>query len=129
MENSGFSFANGSGRTFFVLSKPAGGVVRPPVYSGIVPSLLPALSAPTRVRVVPSLLASSAVTAACNAPACAASTAATINALVSLFMFSTVSERGFECQIDRAAIRDGPVARDDGDRSCRRVLGRLAPVV
>ena len=34
--------------------KPAGGVVRPPSHAGMVPSLLPAFSAPTGVIVVPS---------------------------------------------------------------------------
>ena len=41
----------------------------PPVYSGIVPSLLPAFSAPTGVSVVPSCFASSAETAAQRAGA------------------------------------------------------------
>src|SRR4030095_15780956 len=43
--------------------KPPGALI-PPLYSGIVPSLLPAFSAPTGVSVVPSCLASSAGTAA-----------------------------------------------------------------
>ena len=64
IEESGFSAANGSGRMPSPALYPAGGVVRPPVYSGIVPALLPAFSAPIGVSVVPSFLASSAVTAA-----------------------------------------------------------------
>ena len=43
--------------------KSPGGLM-PPVYSGMVPSLLPAFSAPMGVSVVPSCLASSADTAA-----------------------------------------------------------------
>ncbi|MNV89593.1 hypothetical protein D3C71_1839020 [compost metagenome] len=43
---------------------PAGAVFRPPSKAGIEPSALPACSAPTAVRLVPSLAASSADTAA-----------------------------------------------------------------
>jgi hypothetical protein len=43
---------------------PAGASFRPPVYSGIEPSPLPAFSAPTAVKVVPSCFASSAVSLA-----------------------------------------------------------------
>src|SRR5678816_1064593 len=59
----GFSDANGSGRTPSPGLKPAGAVVRPPLYAGMVPAALPAFSAPTAVSVVPSVLASSAETA------------------------------------------------------------------
>src|SRR6266496_2941339 len=77
----GFSPANGSARKPSPFLQLAGGVVSPPVYSGIVPSLLPAFSAPTAVSVVPSCLASSADTAA-NAPfAHSAATATAINDL------------------------------------------------
>ncbi|MNP82008.1 hypothetical protein D3C76_1805160 [compost metagenome] len=58
MENSGFSLAKGSGRTPLPLSNPAGAVVNPPVYAGMLPSLLPAISAPIGVRVTPNCLAS-----------------------------------------------------------------------
>ena len=49
----GFSDANGLGRMPSPGLNPAGGVVRPPVHAGIVPSLLAAFSAPIGVRVVP----------------------------------------------------------------------------
>src|SRR5262247_4209058 len=58
MTRRGFSSANGSGRMPLRGLKSAGASM-PPVYSGIVPSLLPALSAPTSVSVVPSCVASS----------------------------------------------------------------------
>jgi hypothetical protein len=86
IESSGFSFAKGSGRTFFDLSKLGGGVVRPPVYAGMVPSLLPAFSAPNGVSSAPSFLASSAVTAACAGAAWTDSTPAQINAAARCLM-------------------------------------------
>src|SRR5437016_10548976 len=110
MEKSGLSSGNGSGRVFAPgpLTKPGGGVVSPPVYSGIVPSLLPAFSAPKGVSVVPSCLASSALTAACEKAAQAtvqAVTAAT-NSLVCVM--SPVSfvllEAGLERKCEQSAI-------------------------
>jgi hypothetical protein len=59
----GFSSANGSTRKVEPFWNEAGAVM-PPVYAGMVPSLLAAFSAPTAVSVVPSCFASSAVTAA-----------------------------------------------------------------
>ncbi len=76
----GFSFANGSGRTVVPAWNPAGGLM-PPVYSGIVPSLLPAFSAPTAVSDVPSCLASSAETAANALPAASDAMASAIRDL------------------------------------------------
>jgi hypothetical protein len=62
MEKRGLSDAKGSGRQPEPGTKFGGGVVKPPVYGGIVPSALPAFSAPKGVRVVPNLAASSLVT-------------------------------------------------------------------
>ena len=64
MTRRGFSPANGFGADAAALLEAAGGVVSPPVYAGMVPSLLAAFSAPIGVSVVPSCLASSADTAA-----------------------------------------------------------------
>ncbi len=61
IENSGLSAANGSGRG----PAPCAAAVMPPVQAGMLPSALPARSAPIGVRVVPSLAASSGATAAC----------------------------------------------------------------
>ena len=62
MENSRRSLAKTStlGMPGF---QPGGGFVTPPVHGGIVPSALPAGSAPTGVRSVPSRAASSGVAA------------------------------------------------------------------
>src|ERR1700752_2411456 len=69
IESCGFSLAKGSGRRAgFLGSKVAGGVMAP-VHSGMVPSLLPAFSAPQGVRVEPSALISSGVAAAAAVPA------------------------------------------------------------
>ncbi|MCY1180021.1 hypothetical protein D9M73_204490 [compost metagenome] len=48
--------------------KLAGGVVKPPLYAGMVPSALPAFSAPTWVNWFPSFAASEASTAAWAGP-------------------------------------------------------------
>src|SRR5215471_14648329 len=77
-------------------------VVSPPVYSGIVPSLLPAFSAPTAVSVVPSCLASSAEIAAHAAGANAAASAATIKVLRNMILFS--SKCGLERERHPAAV-------------------------
>ena len=45
-------------------SKPAGGLVIPPVHAGIEPSALPAFSAPIGVKSVPNLATCSAVISA-----------------------------------------------------------------
>src|SRR5690554_977164 len=65
-ENRGASSANGLGYWPEPATNPGGEKSRgrPPSYSGIEPSALPAFSAPCIVKVVPSLLASSAGTAA-----------------------------------------------------------------
>ena len=64
MTRRGFSLSNGDGRMPLPFLNDAGISFSPPVYSGIVPSLLAAFSAPTAVSVVPSCFASSAETAA-----------------------------------------------------------------
>jgi hypothetical protein len=61
IDNNGRSAANGSGRG----PAPCAAAVMPPVQAGMLPSALPARSAPIGVRVVPSLAASAGATAAC----------------------------------------------------------------
>ena len=102
IEKSGFSPANGSGRMPSPGLKPAGGVVRPPVYSGIVPALLPGFSAPIGVRVVPSFLASSAVTPACARPLKASASAAAVRLFVKCIASSL--EGGLEGQAHEAPV-------------------------
>ncbi|MNN45024.1 hypothetical protein D3C81_1593390 [compost metagenome] len=63
MVNSGFSLANGSERKPLLSTEPAF-FARPPVQAGMLPSALPAFSAPIGVSEVPSLAASLAETAA-----------------------------------------------------------------
>src|SRR5471030_2317441 len=67
----------------------------------MVPSLLPAFSAPTAVSVPPSCLASSGVTAAC-APVAASSAASMMVCLK--FMVSTLSEGGLESRGQEATV-------------------------
>ncbi|MCY1559301.1 hypothetical protein D9M68_963250 [compost metagenome] len=62
MTNSGFSASNGLPRKLFTTG--AAPFFRPPVQAGMLPSALPAFSAPSGVRLVPSLAASSGETAA-----------------------------------------------------------------
>ncbi|MNP52203.1 hypothetical protein D3C76_1465790 [compost metagenome] len=68
MVNSGFSLAKGSARKPLASTAPAL-AGRPPVQAGMVPSALPAFSAPMGVREVPSLATWSAGTAAITLPA------------------------------------------------------------
>src|SRR3954469_2298478 len=96
----GFSEANGSGRTPSPGLKPAGAVVRPPLYAGMVPAALPAFSAPTAVSVVPRALASSAVTAWAPMAEKAIKPA---NQWSLRFMVGS-SEGGLEGQADGAAV-------------------------
>jgi hypothetical protein len=93
IENSGLSAAYGSMR-FCPAFQPAGGVVIPPVHSGIVPSLLAAFSAPTGVSSLPSFAASCSLTAAyalAAASAESASAAATARPIVDRFAFIAFS--------------------------------------
>jgi hypothetical protein len=88
-DNNGFSPANGSGRMPLPALNSAGGVVSPPLYSGIVPAALPAFSAPTAVSVAPSFFASSGVTAAPTPPLNASTSAAAAIVLMDLDVMST----------------------------------------
>ncbi|MNQ35632.1 hypothetical protein D3C85_491230 [compost metagenome] len=63
MVNSGCSLAKGSERKPLESTAPAS-CGRPPFHAGMLPSALPAFSAPTGVSVVPNLAASSGDTAA-----------------------------------------------------------------
>ena len=71
---SGLSAGYGSGYCPPTL-KPATGLVMPPSHAGMVPAALPAFSAPTGVRVVPSLAMSAADISAAAGMARAAPTA------------------------------------------------------
>src|SRR6478736_7731815 len=99
----GFSLANGFGRVPLPGLNSAGGVVRPPVHAGIVPSLLPACSAPTGVSVVPRALASSAVMAA-FAPAAAVAATTPARRMRWDLIIIVSSEGGLEGQADEAAV-------------------------
>src|SRR5215813_1366379 len=101
MTRRGFSFSNGDDRMPLPFLNEAGGSFNPPVYSGIVPSLLPAFSAPTAVRVVPICFASSAETAA-SAPVARDATA---NAMRDLLNMVASLERGLERERPPAAVR------------------------
>src|SRR4029077_6206449 len=102
MTRRGFSPANGSGRKPLPALKSAGALM-PPVYSGIVPSLLPAFSAPTAVSVVPICLASSAETAANAAPLKIAAKLAASIVVRSMMAFPCLESR-LERERDPAAI-------------------------
>src|SRR5215831_18641130 len=82
IENCGFSLAKGSGRRVGFLGSNVAGGVMAPVHSGMVPSLLPAFSAPQGVRVEPSALISSGVAAASAGPARVAPITAAITVIL-----------------------------------------------
>src|ERR1700756_4404745 len=67
MENSGFSAAYGSARTLLG-DQPAGAFISPPLQAGMLPSLLPAFSAPIGVRSWPRRAICASVAAARAAP-------------------------------------------------------------
>src|SRR5436190_9869794 len=90
-EKSGFSAAKGSLREPLPATYPAGACVRPPVYSGMLPSALPDFAAPTAVNDAPNFFASSAVSLAL-APY---ESSATIAAADEIILFMVVSNRSF----------------------------------
>src|SRR5471032_2414621 len=93
----------------------------------MVPSLLPAFSAPTAVRVLPSCFASSGVTAAC-VPVAASSAASMMVCLK--FMVSTLSEGGLESRGQEATVfeqRGHAAVGSDGARG--RVVRQRAEEV
>src|SRR5260221_11836129 len=95
----------------------------------MVPSLLPAFSAPTAVSVVPSCLASSADTAAHDAGALRDMSAATMIVLRNICCSSL--ECGLECQRDPAAVRKrgkGTVSRVQSAVAADRVCTEIAVV-
>src|SRR6185503_5538027 len=80
----------------------------PPVHSGIVPSLLPARSAPTGVRLLPSLPASGdlpSAPVANTAPAISAASFACLNSVIEIPP-TGFSERVFGDEGDEVAIAD-----------------------
>jgi hypothetical protein len=97
----GFSLSNGDGRMPLPFLNDAGTSFRPPVYSGIVPSLLAAFSAPMLVSVVPSCFASSGEAAA-KAAVASDATARAMNVFRNMKSSS-------ECRLERerppAAVR------------------------
>src|SRR4051812_38328859 len=134
MTRRGFSLAKGSGRNPLPVLKSAGALM-PPVYSGMVPSLLPAFSAPVAVSVVPSCLASSAETALQAVGAASDASAAIINVLRNMIVF--LSECRFECERYPAAVgqlcertvgRTHHAACRSGHRRVRRVIAEVAVV-
>src|ERR1700755_745357 len=108
----------------------------PPVYSGIVPSLLPAFFAPTEVSVVPSCFASSGETASALVLKIAAKPAA--SKVFRNMKIAPWSECGLERERDPAAVGERRVravgdAHDAavGCEPCRhvRVVAEIAVVL
>src|SRR5258706_13067318 len=99
----------------------------------MLPSLLPAFSAPNGVSSAPSFLASSAVTAAWPAAACTDSTPAQISVAAKVFIGLCLRlERGLEREEDGAAIlQEGLAAVGHRDRAggVRRVVAEVVDVL
>src|SRR3990167_3324681 len=114
--SSGFSPAKGSGRTVSPGLYPAGAVFLPPSKDGMEPSGLPACSAPTAVRLVPSLAAASADTAArAELEITAAREAASSVVTNFILLYSCLEARSFADQkvvfmVRYTAPRSSPVA-------------------
>src|SRR4051812_17465598 len=126
MTTRGLSFSNGDGRMPLPFLNDAGASLRPPVYSGMVPSLLPAFSAPTAVSVVPSCFASSADTAAKEGAQIAASARARIDWGC---MRVSLSERCLERERPPAAVGERAEHAVERGGGARRGVGRVVAEV